>query len=66
MLIEKGIDMNQHDAIEKMRDYMQEAFAECYEFTQVASLFHLIVQEAKIQVEFICNRISDERQENAE
>ena len=55
--------MNQSDVIEKMNDLMNEAFSECYEFTEVASLFHLIVQNAKIQVEYICNRISKEKQE---
>lgn len=58
--------MNQHDAIEKMFDLMNEAFSECYEFTEVASLFHLIVQNAKTQVNFMCNRISKEKQEEKE
>lgn len=54
--------MHQHEAIEKMNDLMCEAFSQCYEFTEVASLFHLIVQNAKIQVDFMCNRISKEKQ----
>lgn len=56
--------MDQHDIIEKMNDLMNEAFEECYEFTEVASLFHLIVQHAKTQVELICNRIGKERSKN--
>lgn len=55
--------MNQSDIIEKAKDYIQAAFAECYEYTEVASLFHLIVQEAKTQVDFICKRIADEKAE---
>ncbi len=56
--------MSQHDIIEKMNDLMEAAFAECYEFTEVASLFHLVVQNAKNQVEFMCKKISEERGEN--
>ena len=55
--------MIQNDNIEKMNDYMCEAFSECYEYTEVASLFHLIVQNAKKQVDFICNRISKEKED---
>lgn len=53
--------MSQHEMIEKMNDLMQAAFAECYEYTEVASLFHLIVQNAKIQVDFMCKKISEEK-----
>lgn len=53
--------MDINDNIEKVRMYMQEAFSECDEYTQVASLFHLIVQEAKIQVNYMCNRIAEEK-----
>lgn len=55
--------MNQHETIEQMNDLMCEAFSHCYEYTEVASLFHLIVQNAKTQVEFMCNRISKEKQD---
>lgn len=53
--------MSQHDIIAKMNDLMQDAFAECYEYTEVASLFHIIVQNAKMQVDFMCKKISEER-----
>lgn len=55
--------MQQHETIEKMNDLMCEAFALCDEYTEVASLFHLIVHNAKKQVDFICNRISKEKQD---
>jgi len=52
------------DSLEKAKTYMQEAFAECYEYTEVASLFHSIVQEAKIQVDFMCRKIAEEKESN--
>lgn len=55
--------MSQIDSINKAREYIQEAFAECYEYTEVASLFHLIVQEAKTQVNFMCRKIAEEHRE---
>ncbi len=56
--------MSINDSLEKAKMYMQEAFAECYEYTDVASVFHSIVQEAKIQVRFMCQRIAKEEKEN--
>lgn len=58
--------MSINDSLEKAKTYMQEAFAECYEYTEVASLFHSIVQEAKKQVDYMCRKIAEEKEGNNE
>lgn len=55
--------MSINDNLEKAKTYIQEAFAECYEYTDVASVFHSIVQEAKIQVRYMCEKIAEEKKE---
>jgi transcriptional antiterminator Rof (Rho-off) len=55
--------MSINDSLEKAKTYIQEAFAECYDYTEVACLFHSIVQEAKNQVRFMCQRIAEEEKE---
>lgn len=54
--------MSINDSLEKAKMYIQDAFAECTEYTQVASLFHSIVEEAKIQVKYMCHCISEDEQ----
>lgn len=56
--------MSLNDSLEKAKMYMQEAFSECYEYTDVAVVFHSIVQEAKKQVHFMCQRIAEEEKES--
>lgn len=56
--------MSLNDNLEKAKMYMQEAFSDCYEYTDVAGVFHSIVQEAKIQVRFMCQRIAEEEKES--
>ena len=56
--------MSINDSVEKAKTYMQEAFAQCYEYTEVAVVFHSIVQEAKNQVRFMCQRIAEEEKES--
>lgn len=56
--------MSINDSLEKAKMYMREVFAECYEYVDVAVVFYSILEEAKIQVRFVCQRIAEEEKES--
>lgn len=51
---------------DELRNEIQMAFANCYEYKEVAILYHEIVAECEKQVNAMCDAIAKERAEHLE